>query len=59
MPELVEMGIEIEKENNIDRKNKKFPLKIKIQNILIQNLGMIIGLGCMLVIALYSKKIIL
>lgn len=56
MPELAAMGIEIEKENTKPN-SKSFPYSIKIQNILNQNLGILVGLGLMLILAVYSKNI--
>lgn len=72
IPELGEMGLEIEKESiaensrHIDNKTNKpiisterFALREKIQNILIQNTGILLGFICMLLLALYAKKITL
>lgn len=59
MPELSEMGIEIEL-NEIDEDKKyKFPYKVKIQNIINQNVGILLGAGLMFVLALYSKYLAL
>ncbi|CAF0787135.1 unnamed protein product [Brachionus calyciflorus] len=66
IPELGEMANEIEKEQIEEDSKKqhfgkghkeKFAVKIKIVNILIQNIGMLIGFGCMLSLAIYAKKI--
>lgn len=55
MPELSEMGIEIEL-NEIDEDKKyEFPYKVKIQNIINQNAGILLGAGLMFVLALCSK----
>lgn len=54
-PELVEMGAEIEKEENKD--STKFPLGLKIRIFLIQNLGVLTGIVTMLVLAAFSKNI--
>jgi hypothetical protein len=66
LPELAEKGLEIEKEdinekfagkNVIEHEVDSFTLKLKIRNILIQNLGFILGVFLMFILALYSKKI--
>jgi hypothetical protein len=71
IPELSEMGLEIEKHYMKDFKEEvhrstlslerqestKFAFKIKIINFMLQNLGMIIGFSCMLILAIYAKKI--
>ncbi len=56
MPELAEMASNIEKDTQNKEKNK-FQLWIKLQNIGLQNLGILIGLTLMLLSALYSKNI--
>ncbi|RNA30455.1 zinc transporter ZIP14 isoform X1 [Brachionus plicatilis] len=66
IPELGEMANEIEKEI-FERESKnlgsehgqkeKFAVKIKLINFFIQNSGMILGFGCMLLLALYADKI--
>lgn len=61
MPELSEMGEEIEKEALENEGDvtlpENFQLKIKIQNMFIQNSGIILGVSLMLLLALYAKKI--
>ena len=61
MPELSDMGEEIEKEALENEGDvtlpENFQLKIKIQNMIIQNSGILIGLSLMLLLALYAKKI--
>ena len=61
MPELSEMAEEIEKEALENEGDvtlpENFQLRIKIQNMIIQNLGIIIGVSLMLLLALYAKKI--
>ena len=53
-PELVEMGIEIEKDRS---EENKFPFYLKIEIILIQNIGILTGIVLMLILAAYSKLI--
>ena len=53
-PELVEMGIEIEKDRS---EENKFPFYLKIEIILIQNIGILTGIFLMLILAAYSKLI--
>jgi hypothetical protein len=53
-PELVEMGIEIEKSG---RDENKFSFYLKIQIILIQNIGILTGILLMFILAAYSKLI--
>ncbi len=53
-PELVEMGIEIEKSG---RDENKFSFYLKIQIMLIQNIGILIGILLKLIIAAYLKLI--
>ena len=58
------MGQEIEEQDTkADNSNNKgvrpFPLKIKIRNIVIQHSGIFIGYIGMLLMAIYSKHILL
>ena len=53
-PELVEMGIEIEKD---ETDGKQFPFYLKFQIMLIQNIGILTGITLMLILAAYSKSI--
>lgn len=53
-PELAEMAIEIEK---IESDGENFPFYLKIQIMLIQNLGLLIGIFLMFILAAFSKTI--
>ena len=57
IPELTEMREKIEEEDSESDKSFAFLFKLKLINIIIQNLGLLIGLGTMLVLALYADKI--
>jgi hypothetical protein len=64
MPEIGEMSAELEREYLEANEHKKlkeephaFAYKVKIQNLIIQNVGILIGYGCMFFLGLYSKYI--
>ena len=55
MPELKEMGTEIELNEINENESNTFLFKIKVQNIVNQNVGILLGAGLMFILALYSK----
>ncbi len=68
LPELADMGLENEKEEIIEKfggsnqrrcsisEMDKFGLRVKTRNIVMQNLGVLIGVILMFLLALYANK---